>query len=380
MAIPGWAGAGRTWILGRGAEQFRRGEVLSTMQAFSGLPLNMSPEAKRELGAGVEAAASRNMDLRLRLFSQLRTPLIFLLTFPFVSLGFFSSRRVGYFTMALLFTLGLGLIRKAIRHRTLTAKVLTVNVTVLMSYLWVLGFRTPQNRVAVPSIPLAGILCGLFVTLPVFVSLLWTQRRRVRRLAHPNDDLVPLAVAAAATLHDKRESWYSAQVCREWCRRLEILAVEAQFSLAAEDRVDRAEIGLRREMREDARRVAEVMRSQKRVLQRARGVQDVDEMVQSLIVCLKALVENDWTTLLENAEPAPSGASRFRRLVVRALPGLTLVAIGLLLPHFPGLGHRNGVADGQLMLVISGATWVATASNEAAGQVRDVLGKLLPFK
>uniref|UniRef100_A0AAU2UXF6 Type II secretion system protein GspF domain-containing protein n=1 Tax=Streptomyces sp. NBC_00003 TaxID=2903608 RepID=A0AAU2UXF6_9ACTN len=226
-----------------------------------------------------------------------------------------------------------------------------------------------------------GAVMLVFVAIPFLFYLSHKYARSARARCHPHDLLLINAVRAAGVISKERDGWRTAPFVRNAHGALEALAVRAQLSLALKGRVDAVDFGLRRELRLEAQRVAASIRSLKPTISTASGPESVDRVLQSLINGIEAIAKIDRQALLDGAPPLPSGVSRLRAAAARMLPGAVLIGASFLVPLIPAISADGHVASTvRWTLLITGVTWIVSASSEATGRVGDVLGKAMPFK
>ncbi|MFJ5029505.1 hypothetical protein ACIQB5_15575 [Streptomyces sp. NPDC088560] len=362
-------------------EQWRVRNVSQTLDAFDALPVEPM-ERKRELRVLVESAAVRHWTWQMRFALHFGlTPMILIATFPASLVWFFGSERARYGIFACAATLVLASIWETALFRTLGARVFFLLPAGLGAYFWVMMVRASSNSGHKSVIALVGMVILVFVSIPVLFYLSRKYARSARVRCHPHDFLLISAVLAAGVVGRGRDKWRSTLFVRNAHGALEALAVRAHLSLALKGRVDVLDFGLRRELRLEAQRVAASIRSLKSTISTASGPESVDRVLESLINGIEAIAKIDRQALLDGAPPLPSGVSRLRAAAARILPGAVLVGAAFLVPLIPAIAANGHVASTvRWTLLVTGVTWIVSASSEATGRVGDVLGKVLPFK
>lgn len=230
-----------------------------------------------------------------------------------------------------------------------------------------------------PSIALFSVLVLTLGSLPATIWLYRKWRRSARQQSHAYDALAMTVIHVVDVIHGERHRWHHGKHVRRWCELLENFAVEVTIYLSLKDRVDPADTGLRRQLREEAMRVAEAIRSHKRVLVTASCIEDVERVTNSLVCGIDALVREDQAALLANAPDLPSRVNRLRAMIARILPGAVVIGIAVVLPLVPGIPPA-AENSARWMLALVRISMILSSSPEAVGTVRDVLGKALPFK
>ncbi|UXX94158.1 hypothetical protein N7U49_22490 [Streptomyces sp. AD2-2] len=268
---------------------------------------------------------------------------------------------------------------RSLLHRLLIARLVAPLTAVIAAYAWWAAYSFKSEPSISPAIARFSVLVLMFGSFP---SIVWFYRKwriSVREQAHAYDALAISGVRVVDTIYGERHLIHQGRRVRQWCELLENFAVEVAVGLALRDRVDPVDTGLRHHLRDEALRVAEAVRSHKKVLVTANCVEDVERVVDSLVSGIDALVREDRAALLVNAPDLPSRTSRLRTMVARLLPGVVVIGVSFALPLIPGIPPAVE-SSAHWMLVLVGASLILSSSPEAAGAVRDVLGKALPFK
>ncbi|MFF2216455.1 hypothetical protein [Streptomyces antibioticus] len=361
-------------------DQWRERNIAEVLADFDSLPIQ-SQSRKDDLRPLIESAARTHWEWRMRFGMYVfLTPLILTVSVPVSVVAVFGDGRLRFGVMACLATLLLLLIWETVLYRVLAARVLFLMVAGLVAFQWVEAVRAPVGSGR--NWPAATAFLWLFmVTLPVLAYVRGKCAAEMKVRCHPHDELLMTAVSTAGVIQRKRDEWRSAVFVREAHGSLENLAVRAQLSLTLKERIDPTDRALRRTLRLEALRIAESIRLLKLSLSTASGVDDVDRVVCSLINGIEAVGRADRQALLDGSPPLPAGMTRVRSAAARMLPGAVLVASAFLVPLIPQIAHDERTASTVMWtLLVTGVTWIVSASSEATGRVGDVLARALPFK
>ncbi|NEC21839.1 hypothetical protein [Streptomyces parvus] len=367
------------WLFGRGEHRWRANDELEISAALRRIPL----DAASDLRQRVEIAARRRDEGAARFLALfIYSPLGLVVWLPLVGvITFGGTRLISVFTAAMFTACTVGLWRTLL-YRVLLARLVMPLVALITAYAWWVVYRMDSGAAGFsgfsPAVARFSVVVLIFGSLPGLFWFYRKWRRSVRAQAHAYDVLAVAVLHVADRIHEERHLWRRDAKVRRWCESLESLAVEAARCLTLRERVDPADTGLRSELRDEALRVAEAIRLHKRALVTAVSAEDVERVVAALINGLDALVREDRAALLANAPDVPSRASRLRAAGARLLPGVVLIGVAWALPLIPGI-PPTAESSARWMLLVVGVTSILS-SPDAAGHVRDVLGKALPFK
>ncbi|MEV5943420.1 hypothetical protein [Streptomyces sp. NPDC051994] len=370
--MPSSLGVVGYWLFGRTEHRVRAREHLSVVASLGRIPLG-SADLRRRL----EIAAWRRDEGGARFGSLfIYSPLAFVVWLPLIGVIIFGGARLATFLTALMFTFCTMVLWRTLLHRVLFARMLVPLVALVAAFGWWAAYNSESGLVISPAIARFSALLLVFGSLPGVIWFYRRWRRAAREQAHAYDALAIAAVHVVDAIHGERLLWRHSRKVRRWCEKLENLAVEATACLALKERVDPLDTGLRRELRDEALRVAEAIRLHKRALVTASCVEDVERVIESLIYGIDALVCDDRAALLVNAPDLPSRTSRLRAMVTRLIPGAVLIGIAAALPLIPGI-PPTAETSARWVLLLVGASSILSSSPDTAGHVRDVLGKLL---
>ncbi|OCC14068.1 hypothetical protein A3Q37_00341 [Streptomyces sp. PTY087I2] len=370
----GWGRVGH-WLFGRTENRVRARADQSISEALERIPL-AGPDLRERL----EAAACRRDEGGERFVAMfIYSPLAFVIWIPLAGMAVFGGARLFMIFTAVIFTCFTVMTWRTVLHRLLFARLVFPLTAFLAVLMWGMVYSSEPGLVISSSIALFSMLVLVLGSLPAVIWLYRKWRNSARQQAHAYDALAMAAVHVVDVIHGERHRWHHGKQVRRWCELLENFAVEATVCLSLKDRVDPADTGLRRELREEALRVAEAIRLHKRVLVTANCTEDVDGVVESLVRGIDALVREDRSALLANAPDLPSTANRLRVAGARLLPGAVVIGSAFALPLVPGI-PPSVEESARWMLALVGASMILSSSPEAVGTVRDVLGKVLPFK
>ncbi|MFD6530653.1 hypothetical protein [Streptomyces sp. NPDC060184] len=362
-------------LFGRREHHVRARDQSQVVEALERLPLGGSDLRQR-----LEVAAFRR-DQGWAGFADLfvHSPLAGVVWVPLAGMIIFGGPRLSTGFVALIltfFTVGMW---RTLLHRLLIARLVGPLMTIFTAFMWWTAVSDRSQSAVSPAVAQSSVGVLVFGSLPAVFWFYRKWRNSVREQAHAYDALAILGVRVADRIHGERHLWHQSGRVRRWCELLENFAVAAAVGLALRDRVDPVDTGLRRQLRDEASRVAEAVRSHKSVLVTANCVEDVERVVESLVSGIDALVREDRAALLVNAPDLPSRTSRLRTMAPRLLPGAVVIGLSFALPLVPGIPPAVE-SSARWMCVLVGASMILSASPEAQGAVRDVLGKALPFK
>jgi hypothetical protein len=227
------------------------------------------------------------------------------------------------------------------------------------------------------SVALWILLYGLFI---VWVASLLLKEWEVRPL-RPGDTLALEIVTTMHQVHTSRRRWDAAAASRACCKSLDQVALTARQELAMAERTSWRSWLLRRELRDEAQRIAEVFRRHKRRIVLAGSAQDYDAVLASLLVGLQAVLEGDRQALLANAPAALALRTRLWVWFKRASLGFVLLAVGGVLRFVP-LPHSVHVAaaNGSLVTMGLGLAILFSANDTVYSRVGEALTRSLVTK
>jgi hypothetical protein len=197
-------------------------------------------------------------------------------------------------------------------------------------------------------------------------------------LSRPTDRLMILTVTAAADIHARTRRRLNYFDSHWLCAELERLAYVAERDLTLPFRAPRR---VRRELQEEALRIAAVYRAHQKPLALVRRPQDADPLVASLLSAADALAAGDRAALLANAPDHVTRPNVIRRLVSRVWPAIVLIGSGALLPLIPPVARQPDAVTTSLrtFLIITGVLTLL-AGTDTANRVASPLDKVLPWR
>ncbi|MET7924186.1 hypothetical protein ABZT43_09410 [Streptomyces sp. NPDC005349] len=134
-------------------------------------------------------------------------------------------------------------------------------------------------------------------------------------------------------------------------------------------------------LRDESRRMAEVLRNHKRALVQASRREDFDAVVASMVAGVIALAAGDREALLENAPERVSRSEKIRRVAVWVLPALTLISAGIVLPMVPSVAAQGAAASSlRWSLIVAGVLSIVAAQKDVAARINDTFGKAMTWK
>ncbi|MFE7904809.1 hypothetical protein [Streptomyces albogriseolus] len=205
----------------------------------------------------------------------------------------------------------------------------------------------------------------------------WLRARHCR----PYDAAALRTLRLAAAMRRSRTEWHTRKRVRQWVVDLEDIATLATIDFTLPGRISRADWGTWKEFREEAVRIAGVFRSHKGQVLRARGSEDIDEVVESLKNGVMAALEGDRVRLLENAPEGIIERDPFIIWLRRAISGGILILAGFLLPMLPIIADHAAAAQSlRWTLFVAGAAMLISASPEVNSRVNDAFGKAIAGK
>ncbi|MEU0414499.1 hypothetical protein ABZ307_42955 [Streptomyces griseorubiginosus] len=225
----------------------------------------------------------------------------------------------------------------------------------------------------------ALVTSGIIVTAAgILVSNFWLTLYFDARRCHPYDHVALFLLGAAAHIRREHHRWHDDSRVTSWRASLEVVAIQVERDASLSRRTGMAEGSAHVELREEARRIAAVIRSHKRALAQAHSRHDVDAVVASLVYGLRAFCAGDRTALLANApdQVAPR-VSRFTRAALRLAPATVLIAAGILLPLVPAIAHSELASSLRWYLIVMGAIMFITTREDLATKISEAVAKVL---
>ncbi|MET8579356.1 hypothetical protein ABZX39_00535 [Streptomyces collinus] len=216
------------------------------------------------------------------------------------------------------------------------------------------------------AVCLVLLMIQFFSTLEVF----W-QARRFDERCRPYDGLALAVVSSTERIAKNRDRFGSAREVRAWCLELEAIAARAENVLALRSNTPARSRSLRRELKDEAARIAEVFRNCERPLVMAYKATDIDAVVDSLLVTLEALLVGDRSALLARAPEEVPTRTLLRRAWARLWPPVVLIAAGIVLPLVPPVDGSPAELSLKVSLIALGVLKLV------APQVSDQVGGLL---
>ncbi|MEX2971648.1 hypothetical protein [Streptomyces sp. C184] len=231
---------------------------------------------------------------------------------------------------------------------------------------------------AMLSYALAGSLAVVFLLLVPFAVVIsaikgWLVRPILRRY-----DLLLLAmIDVCATTHRRRDTWFTDTARTEVARAIETAARAAERAVLRPGLL----AGNRNVVRNDALRLATVIRQHKKPILRAGGPSSFDRVTESMWSGVVALIEDDWATLTAAAPPV-TAATRLRRFASRIGPQAVLLGAAFAIPLIPAVAEAPAVASSvRVTLIVTAILGLALPrESPARAPILEVLGKALPFK
>ncbi|MEW1569244.1 hypothetical protein AB0454_40580 [Streptomyces sp. NPDC093509] len=213
-----------------------------------------------------------------------------------------------------------------------------------------------------------GILAGNF-----WLTLYFDSRR-----CHPYDHVALFLLGTAAAIRRERRRWHDDRQVTSWRASLEIVAIQVERDASLSRRTGIAEGSAHMELREEALRIAAVVRSHKRALAEAHSPRHVDAVVASLVDGLRAFCAGDRTALLANApDQVPPRVIRFTRAALRVAPAAVLISAGILLPLVPAVAHSELASNLRWYLIVIGAIMFVTTREDLAAKISEAVAKVL---
>ncbi|GGX84331.1 hypothetical protein GCM10010510_31680 [Streptomyces anandii JCM 4720] len=223
------------------------------------------------------------------------------------------------------------------------------------------------------AVCLVLLMIQFLSTLEVF----W-QGRRFDERCKPYDGLALAVVSTTARIAKNRDRFGSAREVRAWCLELEVIAAKAEIVLALRYNTPARSRSLRRILKGEAVRIAEVFRDYERPLVTAYKGADIDAVVDSLLVTLDALLAGDRGALLACAPEEVPTRTLLGRAWARIWPPVVLIAAGIVLPMVPPVHGSPAELSLKVSLIALGV--LKLVAPQVSDQVGSLLDKALPGK
>ncbi|KPI17945.1 hypothetical protein OK074_8042 [Actinobacteria bacterium OK074] len=206
----------------------------------------------------------------------------------------------------------------------------------------------------------------------------WLTNYFDARWCHPYDHIALFLLGTAASIRRDRRRWHDDSQVTKWRAWLEIVAAQVERDAPLSRRVGTAEGGSHAELRDEARRIAAVVRHHKRALAEAHSPHDVDTVVTSLVHGTQAFCAGDRAALLTNApaQVAPR-VGRFAAVALRLVPAAVLIAAGIFLPLVPAVAQSELAANLRWYLVVMGAITFLTTRQDLATKIGEATARVL---
>ncbi|MEU9441517.1 hypothetical protein AB0D42_11485 [Streptomyces sp. NPDC048304] len=223
------------------------------------------------------------------------------------------------------------------------------------------------------AVCIALLVIQVLSTLEVF----W-QGWRFDERCKPYDGLALAVVGTTARIAMNRDRFGSAREVRAWCLEIEALANRAELVLALRHNTPARIRSLRRVLKGEAVRIAEVFRDYQRPLAIAYREADIDAVVDSLLATLDALLAGDRDALLARAPEEVPIRTLLRRAWARIWPSVILVAAGLVLPMVPPVHGSSAELSLKVSLIALGV--LKLVAPQVSDQIESLLDKALSGK
>ncbi|MFF2216456.1 hypothetical protein [Streptomyces antibioticus] len=231
------------------------------------------------------------------------------------------------------------------------------------------------NAAATSSLIVSGII---FTATGVLAVRNWLTNYFDARRCHPYDHITLFLLGITASIRRKRHRWHDNSQISDWRASLEIVAIQVERDASLSGRIDRTEGSAYIELREEARRIAAVVRHHKRALAEAHSTDDVDVVVVSLVDGLQAFCAGDRSALLANAtDQVPPRVNRFAATTLRVTPAMLLITAGVLLPLVPAIAHSELASNLRWYLIVMGALMFITTRQELVEKISEAVAKAL---
>jgi hypothetical protein len=196
--------------------------------------------------------------------------------------------------------------------------------------------------------------------------------------ATPTNHIALFLLGTAAQIRCERHRWHDDSRVTSWRASLEVVAIQVERDASLSGRTGLADGSAHMELREEARRIAAVIRSHKRALAEAHSAHDVDAVVVSLVEGIRAFCAGDRAALLAHApDQVAAQVSRFTRAALRLAPAVVLIAAGLLLPLVPSISHSDLASNLRWYLIVMGAIMSITTREDLATKISEAVAKVL---
>ncbi|WP_406505324.1 hypothetical protein [Streptomyces sp. NBC_00212] len=205
----------------------------------------------------------------------------------------------------------------------------------------------------------------------------WLMRHCNARQCRPYDHVALYLVDAAASLHRDRHRWSSDNHVVKWRGMLDVVATQAERDARLTRRIGTTYEGTHSELRDEARRIAAVIRGHKRDLAEAYSASDVEAVATSLICGAQAFCAGDRTALLANAPDQVPQVNRFAAATARITPAVLLIAAGILLPMVPAIGHSGLASSLRWYLISLGVIMFITTRQDVTTKIGEAVAKAL---
>ncbi|MDL2079332.1 hypothetical protein QNN03_23100 [Streptomyces sp. GXMU-J15] len=206
----------------------------------------------------------------------------------------------------------------------------------------------------------------------------WLTNYLDARWCRPYDHIALFLLGTAASIHRERRRWHDDSQVTKWRAWLEIVAAQVERDASLSRRFGTAEDGTHTELRDEARRIAAIVRSHKRTLAEAYSAHDVDAVVTSLVRGTQAFCAGDRTALLANApDQAAPRVNRFAAAILRLIPAAVLIAAGIFLPLIPAIAQSELASSLRWYLIVMGAIMFVTTRQDLATKIGEAVAKVL---
>lgn len=225
----------------------------------------------------------------------------------------------------------------------------------------------------------ALIVSGVFViATSILAANTWLTNHFDARMCHPYDHIVLFLLDTAASIRKERHLWYDDSRVTNWRAWLEVVAVQVERDGSLSRRIGSEESSTYTELRDEAQRIAAVIRNHKRALAVANSARDVDTVVVSLMQGVQAFCAGDRTALLANApEQIGPRNNRFAVAVIRLVPAAILISAGLLLPLLPAIAHSELASNLRWYLIVTGTLMFITTRQDLTTKISEAVAKVL---
>jgi hypothetical protein len=232
-----------------------------------------------------------------------------------------------------------------------------------------------MNAVSTSALIMSGLLVAFSGT---WAFLTWLTNYFNARWCYPYDHTVLFLLGVAASVHSRRHRWHNDSQVRGWRAGLEIVAVQVERDASLSKRIGTTEASARAELRNEARRIAAVVRSHQKSLAQAYSADDVDAVVVSLVRGLQVFCAGDRAALLANApdQVAPR-VNRFAAATLRLIPAAVLISAGFLLPLVPAIAQSELASNLRWYLITMGAIMFITTREDLTTKIGEAVAKAL---